>query len=239
VGTNADVLDERSRRMRMWEELRQHGAPNGVTATVIRKVGAYGGGQGIWVNQDLTAHLTPDGSGVRVGLLHTGRHYTDDLSSDGIIYHYPNTNRPPKRDQTEIHATKAAKQLALPLFVLTPGSGSRDHGIHLGWVQDWDDDADWFLIQFGDTRPIEQLEDENAVFRLEDPKATQRRLAQVRAGQPKFKFDVFKRYGPVCAVCGTNVKEILDAAHLRPKDERGSDDPRNGLVLWREPSPPP
>ena len=32
-------------------------------------------------------------------------------------------------------------------------------------------------------------------------------------------------------MCGIKLKEVLDAAHIRPKEKRGSDDPRNGLVL--------
>ncbi len=52
-----------------------------------------------------------------------------------------------------------------------------------------------------------------------------------RVGQQRFKFLVFERYALRCAVCGISAPQLLDAAHLRPKRERGSDDPRNGLVL--------
>jgi hypothetical protein len=27
--------------------------------------------------------------GITVSLLHTGRHYADELSADGVLYHYP------------------------------------------------------------------------------------------------------------------------------------------------------
>ena len=46
-----------------------------------------------------------------------------------------------------------------------------------------------------------------------------------------FRFSVFKRYGAKCAVCSVSRSEMLQATHLRPVSEKGSDDPRNGLVL--------
>ena len=50
-------------------------------------------------------------------------------------------------------------------------------------------------------------------------------------GQQRFKFLVLKRYGPCCAICGIDVPQLLDAAHIVPKEKGGTDDPRNGLVL--------
>lgn len=52
-----------------------------------------------------------------------------------------------------------------------------------------------------------------------------------RKNQQRFKFQVFKRYGPKCAVCGLEIPTLLQAAHLVPKERQGSDDPRNGLVF--------
>ncbi len=49
--------------------------------------------------------------------------------------------------------------------------------------------------------------------------------------QQRFKFQVFKRYGPRCAVCGLQILALLQAAHIVPKERQGADDPRNGLVL--------
>src|SRR5215472_10558353 len=43
----------------------------------------------------------PNGSGIAVGLLHTGSAYDDDLFEDGVIYHFPVTNRPGRRDASE------------------------------------------------------------------------------------------------------------------------------------------
>src|SRR5262249_52488857 len=55
-------------------------------------------------------------------ILHTGRHYPDDLSDDGVIYHYPTTKRPAGRDAAEVQATKNAAALSLPIFAILPGT---------------------------------------------------------------------------------------------------------------------
>jgi putative restriction endonuclease len=201
---------------------------------VLRDLGIYGGAQGVWVDKARTGSLTEAATGVTVGLLHTGSSYADDLSDDGVLYHYPSTNRPRGRDLAEIEATKTARRLGLPVFVITypsPGSARRD--VHLGWIESWDDSLETFLITFGESQPTPQVNDaEDQPFRLvEEKRKTTRRQVEARTGQQRFKFLVFQRYGPRCAVCGISASQLLDAAHLRPKRKSGSDDPRNGLVL--------
>lgn len=56
-------------------------------------------------------------------------------------------------------------------------------------------------------------------------------LVRDRSEQAAFRTAVMSRQGAQCAVCGFNVLEGLEAAHLVPKQARGTDDPRNGLVL--------
>ena len=68
-------------------------------------------------------------------------------------------------------------------------------------------------------------------FNLTEPSRRRKREAAVRQGQQRFKFRVLRRYGPQCAFCNISAPELLDAAHLRPKEYHGSDDPRNGLML--------
>jgi putative restriction endonuclease len=200
---------------------------------VLRDLGIYGGAQGVWVDKARTGSLTEDTTGVTVGLLHTGSSYADDLSDDGVLYHYPATNRPRGRDLSEIEATKAAGRLGLPVFVITyPSPGSTRRNIYLGWVESWDDSLETFLITFGDSQPAPPVsETEEQPFRLVEERRTARSQVDARLGQQRFKFYVFKRYGERCAVCGISAPQLLDAAHLRPKRENGSDDPRNGLVL--------
>jgi hypothetical protein len=47
----------------------------------------------------------------------------------------------------------------------------------------------------------------------------------------RFRRRVFQRYGPKCLLCGMAVKACLDAPHIRPVANGGSDHPANGLVL--------
>ena len=88
------------------------------------------------------------------------------------------------------------------------------------------------MITFGDSQPaLPVTEPEEQPFRLIEERKTARRQVDARVGQQRFKFQVFGRYGLKCAVCDISAPQLLDAAHLRAKRERGSDDPRNGLVL--------
>lgn len=180
-----------------------------------------------------TGDLTEDGYGITVAVLHTGSSYADDLAEDCIIYHYPLTRRPAGRDVAEINATKNAGRYDLPFFVITyPTPSSTVRNVQLGWVERWHDESRTFLITFGDEPPPFADEEEDEVpFELAAIGTRARREVNVRSGQARFKFQVLRRYGPQCAVCGLDELKLLDAAHIRPKQENGSDDPRNGLVL--------
>jgi hypothetical protein len=101
--------------------------------------------------------VSPGAANIAVSILHTGEHYPDDLSEEGLIYHYPETRRPPGRDRSEIDATKAAAELKLPIFViLSEPSDPTLRRVRLGWVADWDDASKQFLVLFGDERPTYQ-----------------------------------------------------------------------------------
>ena len=65
-----------------------------------------------------------------------------------MIYHYPKTNRPKSHDVNEIIATKNAEHLGLPIFVILPGKVGSLREVKLGWVIDYDDKAEVFLIDF-------------------------------------------------------------------------------------------
>jgi hypothetical protein len=170
-----------------------------------------------------------------MGLLHTGSSYADDLSADGVIYHYPRTQRSPNRDLSEVNSTKAAGELGLPVFVITyPTPNSTVRAVHLGWVEGWDDASRLFLVSFGDESPKTLLnadQSDNAEFVLTEDVPARSTESVARPGQRRFKFRVLQRYGPCCAVCDVRITELLDAAHILPKHRKGTDDPRNGLVL--------
>lgn len=232
----APLDDELRARLDAWEELRSLSESGTLNAAAVNSVRALGlrvfyGGRGIWTDKARTSPLAVDG--VTVGLLHTGRSYADDLLPDGIVYHYPRTTLP-GRDAQEVAATKAAKHLELPLFVVVQPDSSSRRVVHLGWVEDWDDSAELFLVTFAASQPTAPpaAEQDDLPFTLERSGGSRKRVSVLsRPGQHRFSFQVFRRYGAQCAVCAVSVIGLLDAAHLRPYRHRGSDDPRNGLVF--------
>jgi hypothetical protein len=203
-----------------------------VSAAFLRDLGIYGGAQGIWVDKARTAPIAADGSGVTVSLLHTGRHYPDDLSEDGLIYHYPWTGRPPSRDAAEVKATKNAGQLAIPIFAILPGETGRTRRVHLAWIEDWDDEAALFLVLFGDRKPTyASPAQQDEPFSLTDDAPRRKAMVNVRAHQQVFRFQVLAQYGTKCGVCSITHPNLVKAAHIRGKGENGSDDWRNGIPL--------
>src|SRR6266511_3578010 len=217
------VAQEWAYRWQLWQQLHEQGGPTGVPPQWLRTLGLYGGAQGVWVNKARTVPLTADGVGVTVEVFHTGAAYSDDLSADGLLYHYPRKHRPSERDCAEIQATKAVGSLGLPLFVITcPSPRSMRRDVHLGWVEGWDDEAQLFLITFGNTPPprLLQGEEDERLFVVVEPRAPVKREVTARQGQQRFKFVVFQRYGRQCAVCNLQILEVLDAAHLGPTGGR-------------------
>lgn len=224
-------------RLSVWAEMRSlsdSGALNAAAVNAPRTAGVrvFYGGRGIWTDKARTSTLAAEG--VTVGVLHTGRSYADDLLPDGIVYHYPRTTVP-GRDAQEVSATKASKDLGLPLFVVVQPDSSSRRVVHLGWVEDWDDAAELFLITFGESPPPKSpaVQDQGDLpFELERSTGRGKKVPVAsRPGQHRFSFQVFRRYGAQCAVCDVSVMGLLDAAHLRPYGENGSNDARNGVVL--------
>jgi len=73
----ADMDGELALGQDMWRRLSVEGGPADVAPSLLRKLGIYGGAQGIWVDTARKGTLAADDVGVTVGLLHTGRHYAD------------------------------------------------------------------------------------------------------------------------------------------------------------------
>lgn len=232
--TSQTVRGEFARRQQMWDALLAAGGPTGVRPALLRDLGIYGGAQGIWVNKEETAGLCGDGSGVTVGLLHSGASYPADLADDGVLYHYPRTDRPSGRDRAEINATKNAGRLGVPVFTITyPSPSSSLRTVHRGWVEDWDDKSQTFFISFSSVAPVQLIRDADPdapAFTLFEETRRVSATAPLR-NQSRFRFRVIQRYGPACAVCSIAVLQLLDAHHIGPKKLGGSDDPRNGLLL--------
>ena len=231
IGTTTSLIAaERDRRFKQREQLiAQFGQTLGVPAKAVNELRIYYGGRGIWFNKETTKSVADPG--VAVGVLHNGTSYDDDLEDDLILYHYPRTDQP-GTDRSEIEATKNAHRLEIPVFVVVKQGTLRD--VHLAWVEDWDDNDETFLITFGEDPPPppKTLQAQNDTpFNPFEPKKRKQRKSNSRSGQKKFAFDVRKRYGTICAACGLSIPGLIDAAHIIPDSENGTNDSRNGLPL--------
>ncbi len=226
------VAAERRRRLMLWGEI-EADASAGIKPKQLTDLRIYGGAQGIWVDKKQTARVSTEGHGVTVGLLHAGQHYPDDLSDDGMIYHFPDTDRPPGRDQAEVNATKEAMRLRMPIFAILPGKPTTRRFVKLAWVTDVDDRSQQFLVTFHEIDPEDlRREIEEPEFSLMEPNMQDKfQRTKRRGGQQKFRFDVLRNYGCKCAVCDITHLALVKAAHIRGKQFQGSDHWRNGLPL--------
>jgi hypothetical protein len=196
-----------------------------------RQLGIYGNQAGIFVPSAATR--TPETpKGIALSFLHTGRHYDDELTATGVIYHYPTTGRS-GHDESEIEASRAAYRAGLPVFVIGPGLKSTTRTVHRGYIEDLDDQNRVMLITFTESElpPPPPTEQDKAFTLTSEDADLSYSARRNRPNQVRFAFDVFKRYGLECAVCGLNVQGLIQAAHLLSKKQKGSDDARNGLPL--------
>lgn len=142
------AAEELAFRTDQWREILEAGGPDGISPGFLREIRAYGGAQGIWQDNARTYALTSDRTGATVAVLHTGRHYPDELSAEAITYHYPSTSRR-GRDAAEVAATKHASELELPVFVVTPDPrDQRLRSVRRAFVESWDDDLRKFRLVF-------------------------------------------------------------------------------------------
>lgn len=196
----------------------------------VRELGIYGGASGVWVDKTRTQEFAKEG--VAVGLLHTGRHYDDDIDESGVLYHYPTTQRPESRDNNEIQSIKNAKSLKLPIFVIR-NVGVRRR-INLAWLEDFDDDLRICVLTFHGVNP------ETNIYKSSQEIATlplfgvrkKSAIEVLRAERdPLFKFNILKRFQGACLVTQINVTEMLDAAHIIPVASGGTESSENGILL--------
>jgi hypothetical protein len=228
----SDIETEITRRLDAWNRLQE--SPNWplVTAQEVRDLGLYGGASGVWVDKSVTSAIAPDG--VAVGLLHTGRHYDDDVDETGILYHYPTTARPPSRDANEIQSIKNAKTFGIPIFVIR----NIAHGkkVDLAWLNDFDDELRISVLTFHGILPsqnpfvLDAGHEQPAAVLFGTHKKTKTEIERAER-DPLFKFNILKRFQGKCLVTSLAVTEMLDAAHIIPVTSGGTEDPNNGLLL--------
>lgn len=227
----SNVEGEIARRFDAWDQLQR--SPNWpiLTAAEIRDLGLYGGASGVWVDKQKTSALIEHG--VAVGLLHTGKHYDDDVDETGILYHYPTTERPSSRDANEIQAMKNAKLLGIPIFVIENFHGGKK--VNLAWMNDFDDNLRICVLTFHGVLPEHNkfhiADASNIGVKLFGEKRTKKVEIEKAERDPLFKFNILKRFQGKCLITGLDVTEMLDAAHIIPVASGGTEHPQNGLLL--------
>lgn len=227
----SSVEIEIKRRLDAWEKLKE--SPNWpiVTSEEVRELKILGGQSGVWVDKERTSKLIQHG--VVVGLLHTGKHYDDDIDETGILYHYPTTDRPAARDSNEIQAIKNAKILGIPIFVIQNLKGGKR--VNLAWMNDSDDVLRICVLTFHGVAPelnkFNLPSSTETEIKLFGEKRTKKSQIERAERDPLFKFNILKRFQGKCLITGLDVTEMLDAAHIIPVANGGTEHPENGLLL--------
>ena len=224
------VAEELTWRLGAWSEIQRLG--NVVSPDWLRSRGLYGGMQGVWVDANRTRTLEPPG--VAVAVLHTGRHYADDLDEDLILYRYPETSRAGLRDANEIDSVRNAWEMHLPVMVIAEVDGGRMRQVCLAWVVADDPLSSTFLMEFAEAEPVpvplaEPRED--ALFHLTGSRERHQVTHDRARRDTAFKFQLLHRYAGRCAITGLGVQDVLDGAHVVDVQNGGTDDVRNGLLL--------
>jgi HNH endonuclease len=104
-------------------------------------------------------------------------------------------------------------------------------------------DQRWLEQLFGEATPDRFWSDLAAEYGIPasmgvleiDEDHDERRRAEVRLalrrGQPRFRRDLLRAYHGTCAVTGSTVEAVLEAAHIAPYRGEHTHDVRNGLLL--------
>jgi len=223
------IEDELRRRLDLWEQLKWHNTED-LEPSAYRDLGIYSGVAGVYCNFDLTRKIVPE-IGLAVSILHTGRHYTDVMNDEELIYDFPKTSRAESADRNEIAALEMNFQLNMPLFVISQtGNGKRK--ITLGRITGFSRESSCCIVQldyFGIPRIPEAIPAtifEPIINRKVD-EVTAKRIER----DPLFKFNALARYHGKCVISDISVQRMLDGAHVVPVQKSGTDDVRNSLLL--------
>ena len=216
--------------MEKWDELKSLPSWPSITPGQIRELDLYAGMAGVYRDMKRTGVLMQDG--ITVSILNTSGNYTDEVTDNRLIYSYPNTLRHSSNDKSEIQSLKNAMAIQMPIFVISEiGIGLRK--VDLGWIEGCEDSASCALVKLDE--PPEQIINLSSELEIEFSATVNRKLKTVEIQKierdPKFKFNSLSLYGSACAVTDISVERMLDAAHIVPVSEKGSDHPRNSLLL--------
>jgi len=149
---NVSVAAEIAWRHATYEYLTKTYEPGMIPKKELRELGAYGGAAGFWGDKERTGSIVPP-NGLCIGILHTGKSYADDVTSDHIFYHYPSTGRSGSTDANEVDAARSALTLRVPVFVILPGKLPSTREVRLGWFIADAPDESVFVVEFADSDP--------------------------------------------------------------------------------------
>ena len=224
------IESEIARRLLMWEKLRTSSTWPEVSTAEVQNLKMYAGQAGVYRDKERTSPLASEG--VTVSIKNTAGNYEDEASGDLMIYSYPKTKRPASHDAGEIASLKSAMALQVPVFVISPATGNRVT-VQLGWITHCEDAASACLVHL-DKPPTTGF---NPLSSLEETFQAQVKrnltVKQVRAIERDkgFKFAALTRYSSTCAVTDVQVERMLDAAHVIPVANNGTDHVLNSLLL--------
>jgi len=231
------IYEFKAKNLELWEEVSKNKRHSNEFVRDIKKI--HRGERGIYRDLSKTRKLSFE-DGICQSILDTGRKYDDILTDSYLTYYYPDTSHK-SRDVGEINSLKISQKYNIPIFVvLGSDEDTKTKEIRLGYVQSFNDAQKSFLISFikdnkKTINPIENIieeqKDETDVL-FDDTRQRKKTLSSNRNNnQPKFNFDVFKYYQNQCAVCDINY--FLEAAHIIPVKNRGTDNKKNGIILCK------
>lgn len=93
---------ELAHRRWLWRQISAGGVVVGVEASKLNQLGIFAGQAGIWRDAARTKLISGDEVGITVSLLHRGDRYPDELTGEGLTYHFPDTGRPGETDKNEV-----------------------------------------------------------------------------------------------------------------------------------------
>ena len=234
------IQAELQRRSAMWDAVQSIQKERPLTADEVREIGCYNGARGIWRDKASTAHLTEAGNGVCVGISSRGK-YEDKIGEQTGTYYYPSTQAT-TQDLGDTDAMRSALSLDMPLFLirdtnatgeLLKGKGPRRRVDRVEFVADDPLSRSLvFTFSLGGKRDYVLPEDEEgSCFQTRETKRMQSNSK--KRSQAAFRAAVISRYGERgCCLCDAP-PEVIEAAHIVPVSDDGSDWGGNGLLLCR------
>ena len=226
------VKDEKNRREKIWSGIKLD-SNNEVPTSELVTLELSGGNRGIYAPV-----LRGLGERIALSIKVTETRYDDVIEDDVMTYKFPGTNQP-QQDENDIEGMINAMHYQVPIFVI---KGNKSKGpfreLKIGLVREFDNESKWFLIDLFDHIPggenlhYNSEDSDEGNFKLYEKKSEEKEVkTKARPNQIRFRFNVIKRYGAKCSVCGLNLEPTLEAAHIIPKSKKGSDQSPNGLVM--------